>query len=119
MDILDEMNICGIARYTFVPIAWYEDKMVETAAGITPTTPETTEINRKPTKRWQKTKMTAPSFDDIVFEDRNKEYGAYKLRKKYNRTVVIALMIGIIIISTAIITPYLNAKAAGKQAEAC
>ncbi|HLP73864.1 MAG TPA: biopolymer transporter ExbD [Bacteroidales bacterium] len=36
VDILDEMNICGIARYTFVPIAWYEEKMVETAAGITP-----------------------------------------------------------------------------------
>ena len=37
VDILDEMNICGIARYTFVDIAWYEDKMVETAAGIAPT----------------------------------------------------------------------------------
>jgi biopolymer transport protein ExbD len=37
VDILDEMNICGIARYTFVDIAWYEEKMVETAAGITPT----------------------------------------------------------------------------------
>lgn len=36
VDILDEMNICGIARYTFVPIAWYEEKMIETAAGITP-----------------------------------------------------------------------------------
>jgi len=36
VDILDEMNICGIARYTFVDIAWYEEKMVETAAGITP-----------------------------------------------------------------------------------
>ena len=34
VDILDEMNICGIARYTFVDIAWYEEKMVETAAGI-------------------------------------------------------------------------------------
>ena len=31
VDILDEMNICGIARYTFVDIAWYEDKMVEAA----------------------------------------------------------------------------------------
>ena len=29
VDILDEMNICGIARYTFVDIAWYEEKMVE------------------------------------------------------------------------------------------
>lgn len=38
VDILDEMNICGIARYTFVDIAWYEEKMVETAAGITPST---------------------------------------------------------------------------------
>ena len=38
VDILDEMNICGIARYTFVEIAWYEEKMVETAAGIAPTT---------------------------------------------------------------------------------
>ena len=37
VDILDEMNICGIARYTFVDIAWFEDKMVETAAGIPPT----------------------------------------------------------------------------------
>ncbi len=37
VDILDEMNICGIARYTFVDIAWYEVKMVEAAAGIAPT----------------------------------------------------------------------------------
>ena len=36
VDILDEMNICGLAHYMFVPIAWYEEKMVETAAGITP-----------------------------------------------------------------------------------
>ncbi|HLN55940.1 MAG TPA: biopolymer transporter ExbD [Bacteroidales bacterium] len=34
VDILDEMTICGIARYTFVDIAWYEEKMVEAAAGI-------------------------------------------------------------------------------------
>jgi biopolymer transport protein ExbD len=37
VDILDEMNICGIARYTFVDIAWYEEKMVETASGIVST----------------------------------------------------------------------------------
>jgi periplasmic protein TonB len=59
-----------------------------------------------------KEKISAPAFDDIVFEHRNKEYGAYKLRKKYNRNVIIALIIGILIIGTAIITPYLNAKAA-------
>jgi hypothetical protein len=36
VDILDEMNICGIARYTFIDIAWFEERMVETAAGIAP-----------------------------------------------------------------------------------
>jgi len=58
-----------------------------------------------------KEKIRVPAFDDIVFEKRNKEYGAYKLRKKYKRNVIIALIIGILILSTAVITPYLNAKA--------
>jgi protein TonB len=57
-------------------------------------------------------KINAPAFDDIVFEVRNKEYGAYKLRKKYNRTVLTALAIGIVILATAIITPFISAKAA-------
>lgn len=64
-----------------------------------------------------KDKFRAPAFDDIVFEFRNKEYGAYSLRKKYNRNVLIALLIGTVIISTAIITPYLNAKAAEGRAQ--
>lgn len=58
-----------------------------------------------------KQKNVIPAFDDIVFEDRNKEYGAYRLRKKYSRNVLIALLIGIIILGTAVITPYINAKA--------
>jgi biopolymer transport protein ExbD len=42
VDILDEMNICGIARYTFVDIAFYENTMVERAAGVAPAvTPNT------------------------------------------------------------------------------
>ena len=59
-----------------------------------------------------KEKNNAPAFDDIVFEVRNKEYGAYKLRRRYSRNVSIALLIGIVILATAIITPFLNAKAA-------
>jgi periplasmic protein TonB len=55
--------------------------------------------------------LKAPAFDDIVFETRNKEYGAYKLRTKYNRTVMWALLVGIVIIATTVITPYINAKA--------
>jgi periplasmic protein TonB len=57
----------------------------------------------------------APAFDDIVFEYRNKEYGAFKLRKKYNRNLFIGMLFGIIILGTVIITPYLNAKALENQ----
>lgn len=58
-----------------------------------------------------KEKIKAPAFVDIVFEKRNKEYGAYSLRKKYNRNLILGLIIGVIILGTAIIAPYLNAKA--------
>lgn len=62
-----------------------------------------------------KDKIVTPSFDDIVFENRNREYGAYRLRKKYSRNVIIAMLIGVIAIGTAVITPYLNAKAVTKR----
>ncbi len=35
---------------------------------------------------------------DIVFENRNKEYGAYDLRKGYNSRLLIALSVGLSII---------------------
>jgi protein TonB len=59
-----------------------------------------------------------PGFDDIVFEIRNKEYGAYKLRRKYSRTLLISMIIGIVIVGTAVITPYLSAKALEGQRQA-
>jgi len=31
VDILDEMNICGIGRYAVVDLAWYEEQMVKNA----------------------------------------------------------------------------------------
>lgn len=52
-----------------------------------------------------------PTFDDIVFEIRNKQYGAYVLRKNYNRNVIISLLSGITIVFGVIIISYLNAKA--------
>jgi protein TonB len=58
-----------------------------------------------------KERIRVPAFDDIVFEKRNKEYGAYAMRKKYHRTLLVAMLVGIIIVATAVITPYLNAKA--------
>ena len=62
-------------------------------------------------------KIKSPDFDDIVFEGRNKEYGAYTLRKKYSRNVTISVLIGIVIIATLIITPFISAKAAENRAK--
>ena len=52
-----------------------------------------------------------PGFDDIVFENRNKEYGAYNMRKRYHRTLLIGFIIGMIALAAAIITPYFRASA--------
>lgn len=56
-----------------------------------------------------------PSFDDIVFEKRNKEYGAYKIRKKYNRTVLWAMLVGIIVLGSVVITPYVMATVSERR----
>ena len=57
-----------------------------------------------------KEKKRYPSFDDIVFENRNKAYGSYEIRKKYSRTMALSMIIGIIIVVTAAIVPYIRAK---------
>jgi biopolymer transport protein ExbD len=36
VDIIDEMSICDIARYTFVDISWLEEGMVNNAIGAIP-----------------------------------------------------------------------------------
>lgn len=62
-----------------------------------------------------KDSQKVPNFDEIVFKIRNKEYGAYVLRKKYKSVLTVAMLIGILMIATGIITPYLNAKVAGNR----
>ena len=57
-----------------------------------------------------------PGFDDIVFEHRNKEYGAYSIRKKYHRTLLIGFIIGIVVLAAVIITPYFRASAQQRSA---
>jgi periplasmic protein TonB len=54
-----------------------------------------------------------PDFDDIIFENRNKEYGAYKLRKKYKTDLIDGLLIGLVIISTVVITSFQKEKSNG------
>ncbi len=46
------------------------------------------------------------SLDDIVFEGRNKSYGAYFLRKIYNDHVVKCLLFGALVVSAGIAAPF-------------
>jgi len=49
------------------------------------------------------------SLEEIVYKNRNKEYGSYVLRKKYRRTLTISLIIGILVLFSAAAYPLINA----------
>lgn len=51
-----------------------------------------------------------PSLDEIVFENRNKEYGAYDLRHKYRQYITKAFVIGTSIFVLGIVAPFLYMK---------
>lgn len=51
-------------------------------------------------------KKDVPSFDDLVFENRNKEYGAYEIRKKYDLTLIWAILVGVFCVSASVVTPF-------------
>ena len=54
-------------------------------------------------------KQHVESLEDIVFKNRNKEYGSYFLRKKYRRYLTISLLIGFITIGAVVAYPLINA----------
>jgi protein TonB len=59
-----------------------------------------------------KTKTNLPetrTLDDIVFENRNKAYGAYALNKKHRKYLLIAFLVSLAGVSTAIAVPFLKA----------
>lgn len=52
--------------------------------------------------------MQIPEFDDIIFERLNKEYGAYLLRKRYNRVVVSSIILSVLFGSISVLIPFFN-----------
>jgi len=44
-----------------------------------------------------------PGFDEIIFENRNKEYGAYDLRKHYNSTECFSILGGVFLFTLLLI----------------
>jgi len=57
----------------------------------------------------------AKTWDDLVFENRNKEYGAYSVRKRYSDRVIYALFICLSAMVMAIVAPTLIALAKGEE----
>ncbi len=45
-------------------------------------------------------------FDDLLFENRNKHYGAYQLRKRYNGVVVAGILMATILAASVVILPF-------------
>lgn len=50
-----------------------------------------------------------PGFDEIIFKDRNKEYGAYRIRKGYNKSLGISLLGGVALAVILVVLPSLTA----------
>ncbi len=46
-------------------------------------------------------------FDDLLFEKRNRDYGAYKLRKGYNSAVTIGIIGAALIVCSLVLLPFL------------
>lgn len=57
----------------------------------------------------ESTKNRDENFDDIVFAHRNKEYGAYELRKKYRKNVIKSLSFAFFLLLLTTITPLIMA----------
>lgn len=53
-------------------------------------------------------------FDDLLFEGRNRDYGAYQLRKKYNSVLIVSIIIATIIVTSSILLPFLIKPREGK-----
>lgn len=48
------------------------------------------------------------TFDDIVFDNRNKNYGAYLIRQKYTNSILMGLLIGVFTFSIILSIPYIS-----------
>jgi periplasmic protein TonB len=55
-----------------------------------------------------KAKKHVESLEEIIFKERNKQYGAYALRRNYGNHVIVALFIAVLFIGSALTYPLMN-----------
>ena len=48
------------------------------------------------------------SLEEMVFKDRNKQYGAYYLRKQYSNHILISLLIAVFFVGSALTYPLIT-----------
>lgn len=65
----------------------------------------------------ENTYNTTPTLDEIVFENRNKAYGAYDLRTNYRSMLTKAFILGTLLFCIAAITPFVIMKIKQMQAK--
>ena len=46
-------------------------------------------------------------IDDLLFQSRNRDYGAYQLRKRYNSVVITGIIVASLAVSLAVILPFI------------
>jgi protein TonB len=46
-------------------------------------------------------------FDDLLFEKRNRDYGAYQLRKRYNSVLIASIFLAVFLVSSALVLPFI------------
>src|SRR5512145_505788 len=51
----------------------------------------------------------AVTIEDIVFENRNRAYGAYDLRKKFQKYLIIGFLISFLAVSSGVAVPFIQA----------
>jgi len=49
------------------------------------------------------------TIEDLVFENRNREYGAYDLRKKFQKYLLIGFLISLVGVSSGVAVPFIKA----------
>lgn len=48
-----------------------------------------------------------PGLDELAFEGRNKDYGAYYFRKNYSRTLFISLVVGVVLLLIVVMSSWM------------
>jgi protein TonB len=65
-------------------------------------------VKQLKTNKMKRNENKVPEFDEIIFENRNKEYGAYNLRRNYKSATSLSILWVVLLASAIILTIFLT-----------